>query len=178
MTPEPRVTPGSPRQIGAIATVISRTAGRALRTGPPNVFTTLARHRRLFLPWLFFAGRLMPGGRLPRPDTELVILRVAHLCGSEYEWRHHERIGKRVGLSEDDIERVRSGADAGGWSGRQTLLLRAVDELHSTRNISDELWAGLRAELSDAELIELCMLTGHYEMLAMTLNALRVQPER
>ncbi len=65
---------------------------------------------------------------------------------------------------------------AGG--ARQVLLLRAVDELHDTRDISDELWAGLRAELSDAELIELCMLTGHYEMLAMTLNALRVQPER
>ncbi len=36
----------------------------------------------------------------------------------------------------------------------------------------------LRARLSDVELIELCMLAGHYEMLAMTLNALRVQPER
>lgn len=31
--------------------------------------------------------------------------------------------------------------------------------------------------LSAAELIELCMLVGHYEMLAMTLNALRVQPD-
>ena len=35
----------------------------------------------------------------------------------------------------------------------------------------------LRAALTDAELIELCMLIGHYEMLAMTLNALRVQPD-
>jgi alkylhydroperoxidase family enzyme len=178
VTGEPRIPPGSPRQIGLIATVIARIGGRTLRTGPPNIFTTLARHRRLFLPWLFFAGRLMPGGRLPRRDTELVILRVAHRCGSEYEWRHHERIGQRVGLSADDVARVREGADAGGWSARQVLLLRAVDELHDRRDISDELWAGLRVELSDVELIELCMLTGHYEMLAMTLNALRVQPER
>jgi hypothetical protein len=28
-----------------------------------------------------------------------------------------------------------------------------------------------------ARLIELCMLIGHYEMLAMTLNSLRVEPD-
>jgi alkylhydroperoxidase family enzyme len=173
----PRIPPGRPREIGLIATVITQIGGRVIGSGPPNVFTTLARHRGLFLPWLMFAGRLMPRGRLPRRDTELVILRVAHLCGSEYEWRHHERIGRRAGLTTEQVERVREGADPGGWSARETLLLRAVDELHETRNIADELWAGLRAEYSDAELIELCMLTGHYEMLAMTLNALRVQPE-
>jgi AhpD family alkylhydroperoxidase len=156
-----------------VATVIARIAGRVTRTGPPNIFTTLARHRRLFLPWLFFAGRLMPRGRLPRSDTELVILRVAHRCGCEYEWSHHEPMGRRVGLSAEDIARVRDGAE--GFSGRHALLLRAVDELHDTRDISDQTWDGLRAELSDVELIELCMLAGHYEMLAMTLNALRVE---
>ena len=37
--------------------------------------------------------------------------------------------------------------------------------------IEDDLWAALRAELPDVELIELCLLVGHYEMLAMTINA-------
>jgi alkylhydroperoxidase family enzyme len=57
------------------------------------------------------------------------------------------------------------------------LLLRAADELHAERTIGDALWAELRPIYSDEELIELCMLTGHYEMLAMTLNALHVQPD-
>jgi AhpD family alkylhydroperoxidase len=170
----PRIPPGDRRDIGLVATVISRIAGRVTRTGPPNIFTTLARHRRLFLPWLRFAGRLMPRGKLPRVDTELVILRVAHRCGCDYEWSHHERIGRRVGLSADDIARVRA-ERPDGFSERHSLVLRAVDELHDTRNISDETWGGLRAELSDVQLIELCMLAGHYEMLAMTLNALRVE---
>jgi AhpD family alkylhydroperoxidase len=119
----------------------------------------------------------MPGGRLPRADTELVILRVAHNCACDYEWGHHERLGRRAGLSPDEIQRVRAGAGAEGWSPRQGLLLRAADELHSDRAMSDELWAGLRPLLSDEELIELCLLIGHYEMLAMTLNTLRVAPE-
>ena len=65
-----------------------------LATGgrPPNIFTTLARHHGLFRRWLWFAGALMPGGKLPRIETELVILRVAHNTGCDYEWGHHERL--------------------------------------------------------------------------------------
>jgi alkylhydroperoxidase family enzyme len=174
---EPRIPPGSVRDIGRVNFAIARAIGLATGGRPPNMFTTLARHRGLFRRWLLFAGALMPGGKLPRVDTELVILRVAHNCASEYEWRHHERLGRGAGLSADDVQRVRQGPDADGWRPRQRLLLRTADELHAERTISDALWAQLRAELLDTELIELCMLIGHYEMLAMTLNALRVQPD-
>ena len=177
---EPRIAPGTRSQLGLVNALIVRaiqigggTAGR------PGLFATLGRHRRLFRPWLRFASRLMPGGKLPRRDSELVILRVAHLCGSAYEWAHHERIGRRFGLSADDIERVRRGADAPEWSERQRAILLAIDELHAQRDLSDGAWAALGAAgLSETELIELPMLVGHYEMLAMTLNALRVPPDR
>jgi len=151
--------------------------GRATGGKPPHVFTTLARHRGLFRRWLWFAGGLMPGGKLPRADTELVILRVAHNAGSEYEWGHHERIGGKAGLSAEEIERVRSGPGAEGWSPRRRLLLRAADEMHSEGRIGDALWAELAGELDEVLLIELCLLIGHYEMLAMTLESLRVQPD-
>ena len=45
------------------------------------------------------------------------------------------------------------------------------------RCIDRKLWDELSAELSDRDLIELCMLVGHYEMIGMTLNALRVEPD-
>jgi AhpD family alkylhydroperoxidase len=171
----PRIAPGSAREIGRVNAGIARAIGLATRSGPPNVFTTLARHRRLFRRWLRFAGALMPGGRLPRADTELVILRVAHSTGCDYEWHHHERLGRRAGLSAQEIDRVREGAAADGWSARQALLLRATDELLAERTLSDAVWAELRPLLSDEQLIELCMLAGHYAMLAGTLNALRVE---
>jgi AhpD family alkylhydroperoxidase len=120
----------------------------------------------------------MPGGRLPRVDSELVILRVSHNCDCAYEHDHHVRLGQAAGLSRDEVERVAQGPDAPGWTGRQAALLRATDELHRTRTLSDEAWAPLAAELSEPELIELCLLVGHYEMLAMTLNALRVELDR
>lgn len=178
MTDGPRIAPGDRSQIGAVNHLLARALGSATGTGPPNVFTTLARHRRLFRRWLRFAGALMPGGRLPRTDSELVILRVAHNCGSAYEWRHHERLGALAGLSAEEIACARQGVGAAVWTERQALLVRAADELHGPeRSISDELWTSLSAELDERELIELCMLIGHYEMLAMTLNALRVEPD-
>lgn len=173
----PRIAPGTRRDIGWLNFGIAKLAGIAVRGRSPNVFTTLARHRGLFRRWLWFAGALMPGGKLPRDQSELVILRVAHNTGSDYEWGHHERLGRRAGLTPEEIARVREGAAAPGWSVRRALLLRAADELHADRTIGDELWAALARELDERLLIELCMLVGHYEMLAMTLNSLRVEPD-
>jgi len=173
----PRIKPGGRREIGLVNLGLARLIGLVTGGRPPHIFTTLARHRGLFRRWLWFAGALMPGGKLPRADSELVILRVAHNCNSEYEWVQHERIARTAGLSAQDVQRVRSGPAADGWSARQRLLLRAVDELHAARTISAPLWHELEAELSEVDLIELCLLTGHYEMLAMTLNALAVEPD-
>jgi AhpD family alkylhydroperoxidase len=174
----PRIRPGGPREIGRLNYGLAHLLGAAAGGGgPPHLFTTLARHRRLFRRWLRFAGALMPGGLLPRTEAELVILRVAHNTGCEYEERHHRRLARVAGLREDEVERVKGGWQAAGWTPRQAMMLRAADELHADGTISGELWGQLRPELSDAELIELCMLVGHYEMLAMTLRALAVQPD-
>jgi AhpD family alkylhydroperoxidase len=147
-------------------------------TGPPNLFLTLGRHRKLFRGWLRFAGRLMPGGVLPRRETELVILRVAHLASCRYEFDHHVRLGRRAGLDKADFERVVQGPGAPGWSAREQVMLSAVDEMHADRDLDDRSWESLREHLGEREAIEFCMLVGHYEMLATTIATLRIQPDR
>jgi alkylhydroperoxidase family enzyme len=173
----PRVAPGNASEIGPINTVITHAIGAVTGGGPPNVFTTLARHRRLFRPWLRFAGSLMPGGMLPRTDSELVILRVAHNCNCAYESQHHEHLGLSAGLTRDEIERVRVDPLKASWPIRQQLLLQTADELLATRTVSTPLWDQLREHLNEAESIELLLLIGHYAMLAGAINALRIQPD-
>ncbi|HET9105346.1 MAG TPA: carboxymuconolactone decarboxylase family protein [Solirubrobacteraceae bacterium] len=173
----PRIAPGRPAEIGRVNTLITRALGAATGGGPPNLFTTLARHRRLFRPWLRFAGVLMPGGRLPRADTELLILRTAHTTGCAYEWRHHEHLGRAAGLTAEQIARVREGPEAVGWEAHQSRLLRAADALRADGALDDELWAALRERYDEAQMIELCMLVGHYVMLAMTINTLQIVPD-
>jgi AhpD family alkylhydroperoxidase len=147
-------------------------------TGPPNLFTTVGRHRKLLRGWLRFAGRLMPRGRLPRRDTELVILRVAHLRECAYEWDHHVRLGRRAGVGQDELRRITEGPEAEGWSAREQAILAAVEQLHSDRDVDDETWARLRSHLDERELIELVFLVGHYEMLATAIGTLRIQVDR
>ena len=144
---------------------------------------TLGRHRRLFKPWLWFASRLMPNGTLPARDSELMILRVGTLCGSDYERHHHASLGAQAGLGPALIAWTAepAGTPAPAGEGMEAehaeLLVRACDELVETHTLSDETWAALGAAYAEHQLIELCMLIGHYAMLAGTLNAVGVQIE-
>jgi AhpD family alkylhydroperoxidase len=175
---EQRIAPGGRREVGLFTWGFAQIAGAVSRTEPQKLFLTMGRHRRLFRGWLRFAGRLMPGGKLPRRDTELVILRVAHLRSCAYEWEHHVRLGRRAGLTREEIERVKSDPSAPGWGPRETAILTAVDELHASGDVTDATWDALRAHLDDRRLIELVFLAGHYEMLATAITTLRITPDR
>lgn len=174
---EPRIRPGRLRDTGPAIGAFARLAGLVTGTNPPHVFTTLGRHRGLFWGWLHFAGRLMPGGTLPRRETEMVILRVAHLRGCAYELAQHRRLGKRAGLSDERIAALGEDLTHGPWSDREMTLLRTVDSLVARRDLDDQEWADLSAELDAPSAIELVLLVGHYDMLATTLLTLRVQPD-
>ena len=176
---EPRIAPGTLSDVGLLNGALAHLLGLASGGPAPNVFLTLGRHRSLFRKWLWFAGGLMPGGTLRRRESELVILSVAHSMGCAYEWDHHERLAKRAGVSAEAIASVRRGElDAACLTPRERAFLRASHELFVEREIGDPTWRQLVALASQVEIIELCLLVGHYQMLAMTLNTLRVPLDR
>lgn len=154
----------------------SRTDAQGERPVTLNVFATMAHDRGLFYRWLLFAARLMPYGKLPRADSERIILRVGFRTGSWYEWVQHVRIGKAVGLRADEIDDLQLD-NAPGWSERTRVLMRATDALIRHHHLDDDLWQKLRGQLSEKQILEFCMLVGHYVMLAMTLNTLGVAVE-
>lgn len=106
-----------------------------------------------------------------------MILRVAHLAGCRYEFDHHVALGQQAGVTATDVERVVEGPAATGWTDRERTILAAVEQLHHQRDLDDETWTALRGQLSENEAIELLLLAGHYEMLATTINTLRIQPD-
>jgi alkylhydroperoxidase family enzyme len=116
--PQPRVAPGEGVQLAPYARVVLPLLTRFTGGRGANLLATFARNKRISRAWFLFAARLMPFGTLPRADTELVILRVAYLCRSRYEWYQHTIIGEKAGLSVESIERIKAGPDAAGWSPR------------------------------------------------------------
>jgi alkylhydroperoxidase family enzyme len=141
-----------------------------------NIFATLVRNPGLFRRWLPFGGKLL-AGKLPPRERELLILRTAVHCQADYEWGQHTLIARSLGISDEEIERVRSGPDAPGWDGFDAALLRAADELHETARISDSTWDSLVGRYDERQLIEVPMVVGHYHMVAFTLNSLGVPLE-
>jgi alkylhydroperoxidase family enzyme len=155
-----------------LATTAGVGGGRIL-----NIFATFVRHPRLFKRWAAFGGQLLMAGRLPGRHRELLVLRTAHNTDAPYEWTQHVAIGKAAGLTDEEIERVTKGPDAGGWEPFERTLLVAADELHDHSRISDGTWAELAAGYDEQQLIEVCMLVGNYHLVAFTLNSLGVELE-
>ncbi|MBS9532860.1 carboxymuconolactone decarboxylase family protein [Mycobacterium sp. M1] len=168
--------PASPglRDLGVANWVFCKLAARRQHVPQAHLFTTLGQHRRLLWSWLPFGGVLMRGGKLPTRDTELVILRVAHLRDSRYEMQHHTRMAAAIGLDDATQARIFEGPAADGLTDRQRALLTGIDELVDTRTLSDATWAQLSQHLDRTRLIEFVMLTSQYDALAATLSALRV----
>ena len=169
-----RLDRGGRAEVGWPVWVFARLAGRVTHGAPPSVFMAFGRRPSLLWTWLPFASRLMPRGRLPRRETELVVLRVATVRGCAYEFDHHERLARGAGVSGSDVERVLSGPDAHGWTPRERVLLAATDQLLASHDLDDATWEQLRGELDEALCVELLLLVGHYDMLATMLNTLRV----
>ena len=145
--------------------------------GVPRIFRTLVRHPKLLKRWTVFGNHILSKSTLPPRERELVILRVGWLCRAEYEFSAHVRIGRQVGLSDEEIERVKQGPETPGWSAFEAALLRAADELREDAFLSDATWATLSERFDTRQLMDLVFTVGQYMLVSMALNSLGVQPE-
>jgi alkylhydroperoxidase family enzyme len=169
-----RIPPGGRQELGVINWIISRIAARAVRAPHMHLFEVLGQHKTLFWTFLPYGDVLLNHGTLPKRDKELVILRVGHLRGSEYELQQHRRLARSRGVDDALQVKIFAGPHADGLTGRQRAMLQAVDEFTFDRDLSDETYAALSAHLSREQIIEFCALAGHYDTIAGILATLRV----
>ena len=170
----PRIHPLPPGERDAESRLLIDSIGSS---ATDNTFDTLVRHPNLLRQWMTFTVSLAVNGVLPPRLRELAILRTGWLCRSEYEWGQHAVLARRVGISDEEIARVKSGPEAEGWTELEGAMLRAVDELHSDACVTDDTWKVLAAHLDERQLIEVPMLVGQYHIVSFTLNTLGIQRE-
>ena len=140
-----------------------------------NIYRTLAAHPKLLKRWGVFGTHVLYKSTLPPRERELLILRTGWLCRSEYEWGQHVIIAKGVGVTDEEIERVKAGPEAPGWSTSDEFLLRAADELHFDSFIGDATWEALSEGFNTQQLIDVIFAVGQYHIVSMALNSLGVQ---
>jgi 4-carboxymuconolactone decarboxylase len=141
-----------------------------------NIFRTLLNHPSAAKAFLVWGGYIL--GRkstLPPREREIVILRTGFLCRSGYEWTQHVPIARRAGLTDDEIARIKIGADAPGWSKPDAALLRAADDLHREQFVTEPVWAELMRHFQERQRMDMVFTAGQYTQVSMLLNSFGVQ---
>lgn len=148
----------------------------AFRPGPVlNIFRTLAHAPKALTRFNAWGGYILSRRNdLAAREREIVILRTGFLCKSGYEFTQHTRIGLQAGLTDDEIARIKAGAEA-GWSPADAALIRASDELHADQFISDAAWADLRRHFSEKQCMDVVFTAAQYTQVSMFLNTFGVQ---
>ncbi len=109
---------------------------------------------------------------LPLRDKELLILRTAWLSRGNFVWgAHSSGSGKQAGITDEELTRITKGPDAKGWSQFDAALLRAADELHSSRFVTDATWKTLAGHYNEGQLVEALFVVGNYTLLSMFHNS-------
>lgn len=175
----PRIPPLEPPYADDLQALLARMTP----PGAPSVlalFRVLARHPVLAERSMGWGGFLLSRkASLPLRDREVVIDRACALCGAEYEWGVHvAAFAQAAGFTPAQNRAIADpAADATVLTERDRLLVRMVDELHETANVSDGLWQQLAARWSTEQLLELLLLAGWYRAISYVCNAARVPLE-
>lgn len=141
-----------------------------------NIFRTMARAPESLTAFLAWGSYILSRrNALPERERELVILRVGFLCKSGYEWGQHVVIGRRAGLTQAEIARIKQGAAAPGWSPADRALLAATDQLVGDHFVQDAAWADLRSHFDEKACMDFVYTVGQYTQVSMVLNTFGVQ---
>jgi 4-carboxymuconolactone decarboxylase len=137
----------------------------------PNVLGTLMRHPALAGPFLSYTNVLLFRGALAPRTRELVVLRIAWLTRSVYEWLQHVRLASELGVTRDEIEAITRGPHDSVWSAPDTHVLAAADQLANAYRIDEATWSRLAEHFDERQLVELVFVAGTYAGLAMAFNS-------
>ena len=139
-----------------------------------NILGAMAHHPRLAKAFFTLQAHLLLTTSLTERQRELVIMRVAALRRSEYEWAQHLYMAQDAGLSEMEISWIVWGPDAPTWNAADASLLRAVDDLERDGAITSSTWAGLSEHLDAQQILDVIFTAGSYAMLASMMDSLGI----
>jgi alkylhydroperoxidase family enzyme len=124
-----------------------------------------------------FSSYLSSESTLSPRHRELLILRVAWLCGNHSLWATHSAIARKLPMTADVIRRIALGPEASGWDVLEATLLRLADELYRNSSVSDTTWVALAEHYDLYHLMDAVETVNHFTVLSLLYNTLGVQPD-
>ncbi len=129
-----------------------------LKGKPGNAQKALAHRPEMLKNFLGFYGSV--GRSLDRKLYELIYIRVSVINGCEYCLQHHVASSKRVGLTPEDWAALKAG-DYGRFTEKERAALVYAEKLTRTPGaIADADFVDIKKHFSDAEIVDIHLLTG------------------
>jgi len=135
------------------------------------------KYRKLLMSRMALIFHIFIDSSLSNRDKEIVILRSAWLCRSEYIWDHHTHSAKEAGLSNEEIIQIKNGINNNEMDSFTANLISSADELYTDAILSEETWNSLTQRYDMFQLMDLVFTIGFYMQLATALNTFKIQTE-
>ena len=142
-----------------------------------NIFRMMAHSPSYFEQYCRLGGAIRHKGELDPVVRELAITRTGILCEAPYEVVAHKRIGKNVGVTDEQNEALENWQSATCFNEVQRAALAFTDEIVKLRRPTDATFK--RSRQTDAgALVELQLSVGFYIMTSKFLEtfAIDMQP--
>jgi alkylhydroperoxidase family enzyme len=149
---------------------------RAEGRDPIALYRVLAHSPLMLRAYAGLARGLRYEAETPRALRELMILRIAQLTSSQYEWAHHRAMAAASGVAEEKVRALADWRQSALFDAPERAALRAVDEIHAIA-LSDEGFAALEAAFGASATVELVLLAAFYEAVARIIQALDLTVE-
>jgi 4-carboxymuconolactone decarboxylase len=107
-------------------------------------------------------------------QREIAILTVAQAEQCSYEWNAHAEVARRAGLTEPELDALRTGAGPGAGPPKEYLTWKVAGILATQGDLTDEDYAEATGVLGERALFALVSLVGHYRHTAMAIRVWRV----
>jgi uncharacterized peroxidase-related enzyme len=123
--------------------------------------------------FMAFYKTLMKGSLDPKL-RELAYMKASLINECAYCADAHKGTGRRVGITDQQIEEIGNYVESGAFSPLEKLVHRYAEELTRTAKSSDDVMAELKKNLTEADIVELNLtvgtanLTNRFNMSMMT----------
>ena len=131
---------------------------KIFRGRPGNAQKVLAHRPEMLKNFLGFYSSV--GRSLDRKLYELIYIRVSAINQCRYCMQHHVAASKRVGLTADDWRALKSGDYSRFPKKEQAALAYAEKLTRAPYNVDDADLVTLKKHFSDAEIVDIHLLTG------------------
>jgi alkylhydroperoxidase family enzyme len=160
------------------ATASDRTREILGKNRNANIFRMMAHSPSYFEQYCRLGGAIRHKGELDPVVRELAITRTGILCESPYEIVAHKRIGKNVGVTDEQNEALEDWQSAKCFSEVQRAALAFTDEIVKLHKPTDATFNAIASMLTPAALVELQLSVGFYIMTSKFLEtfAIDLQP--